>query len=63
MILTQYPFMHRDTQVNYFTSNLPASSFETDRKRFLGDNEYGTWANPLSLAAAGTEQLRGAARR
>ena len=48
-ILTQCAFMRRSTQVNYFTSNLPASSFETDRKRFLGDNEYGTWAAPLSL--------------
>jgi cellobiose phosphorylase len=48
-ILLQYPFMTRDTKVNYFTSNIPASSFETDRKQFLGDNEYGTWANPLAL--------------
>jgi len=48
-ILLQYPFMNRDTQVNYFTSNWPVSSFESDRKRFLGDNEYGTWARPLSL--------------
>ena len=48
-ILIQYPFMRRDTTINYFTSNLPASSFETDRARFLGDHEYGTWANPLGL--------------
>ena len=48
-ILIQYPFMYRDTQINYFTSNLPASSFDTDRAKFLGDNEYGTWASPLSL--------------
>lgn len=51
IVLIQYPFMLRDTKVNYFTSNLPASSFETDRKKFLGDNEYGTWADPLSLQA------------
>ncbi len=50
-ILTQYAFMQRDTQINYATSNVPASSFETDRKRFLGANEYGTWADPLSLHA------------
>jgi len=50
-VLIQYPFMFRDIKVNYFTSNLPAASFETDRKKFLGDNEYGTWANPLSLQA------------
>jgi cellobiose phosphorylase len=49
IVLAQYPFMHRDTQVNIFTSSRPASSFESDRRRFLGDNEYGTWANPLSL--------------
>jgi cellobiose phosphorylase len=49
VILVQYPFMNRERQVNYFTSNRPAASFETDRRRFLGDNEYGTWANPLSL--------------
>ncbi len=48
-ILVQYPFMYRDTKVNYLTSNLHASSFETDRKRFLGDNEYGTFRAPLSL--------------
>lgn len=48
-VLTQYPFMMRDIRVNYFTSNLEASSFETDRKRFLGENEYGTWAHPVSL--------------
>jgi len=60
--LIQYPFMHRDVRVNYFTSNLPASSFETDRKKFLGDNEYGTWANPLSLQndeLSNTQALRG----
>ena len=60
--LIQYPFMHRDTKQNYFTSNLPASSFETDRKKFLGDNEYGTWANPLSLQSdelSNTQALRG----
>jgi len=60
--LIQYPFMYRDSQVNYFTSNVPAASFETDRKKFLGDNEYGTWANPTSLQNAelsNTEALRG----
>ena len=48
-ILIQYPFMYRDTRINFFTSNQPASSFETDRKKFLGDNEYGTFRTPLSL--------------
>ena len=62
VVLIQYPFMNRDLQVNYFTSNLAVSSFETDRKKFLGRNEYGTWANPASLQSAelsNTEALRG----
>ncbi len=49
LTLVQYAFMRRETNVNFFTSNHPISSFESDRKRFLGDNEYGTWSNPLSL--------------
>ena len=62
LALIQYPFMFKDTKINYFTSNLPASSFETDRKKFLGANEYGTWANPLSLQVnelSNTEAHRG----
>ena len=61
-VLTQYPFMSRETRVNYFTSNYPVSSFESDRRRFLGENEYGSWANPLSLRQAELsdyEALRG----
>jgi len=61
-VLIQYPFMFRDIKINYFTSNLPASSFETDRKKFLGDHEYGTWANPISLQEeelCNTQALRG----
>ncbi len=61
-VLIQYPFMFRDNRVNYFTSNWPVSSFESNRKTFLGDNEYGTWANPLSLQRAelsNTEAQRG----
>jgi len=52
LTLIQYAFMRRETHVNFFTSNYPVSSFESDRKRFLGDNEYGTWSNPLSLQSA-----------
>lgn len=48
-ILIQYPFMTRDARINYLTSNLPASSFESDRKIFLGDNEYGSFRAPASL--------------
>lgn len=48
-ILTYFPFMTKDNRVNFLTSNLPASSFQTERKLFLGDNEYGSWAHPISL--------------
>jgi cellobiose phosphorylase len=60
-VMVQYPFMFRDTRINYLTSNLPASSYETDRKRFLGDNEYGTFRSPKSLLApelSNTDSLR-----
>ena len=49
LTLLQYAFMKKDTAVNYFTSNHPVSSFETDRSKFLGENEYGTFQSPLSL--------------
>jgi cellobiose phosphorylase len=49
LVLLQYAFMHRDTAVNYFTSNLPVSSFDTVRSVFLGGYEYGTWSHPLAL--------------
>jgi cellobiose phosphorylase len=52
LVLKQYAFMRRDTCINFFTSNHPVASWESDRKRFLGDNEYGTWAHPLALQAA-----------
>lgn len=48
-ILLQYPFMFKDIKVNYFSASLPTTSFETDRKRFLGEIEYGTWRSPRSL--------------
>ncbi len=51
-ILLEYPFMWRDFRQNYLTSNLPASSYETDRAQFLGAHEYGTFAHPLSLEQA-----------
>jgi cellobiose phosphorylase len=62
VVLVQYPFMFRDTRINYFTSNRQVSSFESDRRRFLGDNEYGTWASPLGLEKtelSNHEALRG----
>lgn len=61
-VLSQFPFMTKYTQVNYLASNRPASSFESDRKLFLGDNEYGAWARPLSLdqpELSNTEARRG----
>lgn len=61
-ILVQYPFMYKETKINYFTSNHAVSSFESDRRKFLGGNGYGTWANPLSLQEpelSNYEALRG----
>lgn len=48
-ILLQFPFMTRDTRINYMTSDLPASSYETDRRVFLGEHEYGSYELPRSL--------------
>ncbi len=62
LLLLQYAFMNKDRQVNYLTSNLPVSSFESDRKRFLGENEYGTFKAPLALLSdelGNYEALRG----
>ncbi len=62
LLLFQYPFMNRDRQVNCFSSNLPVASFESDRKVFLGENEYGTFGKPASLLKAeltNSEALRG----
>lgn len=50
-VLSQAPFMNKDTQRNFITANLPVSSFETDRRAFLGDNGYGGWTAPGALQA------------
>lgn len=49
VLLRQYAFMKKNYENNFFTSNYPVDSFQTDRKIFLGDNEYGSWKNPLEL--------------
>lgn len=49
VILTQYAWMKKESEVNFFSSNAPASSYETVRSSFLGNNEYGGWADPKSL--------------
>jgi cellobiose phosphorylase len=62
IILLQYPFMHKNSQVNFFTTDQLVTSFETDRQRFLGDNGYGSWSAPNSLAHSSLsnyEALRG----
>jgi cellobiose phosphorylase len=48
-LLTQYAFMKRGTAENFLTASMPFSSFESDRKVFLGDNEYGDFSAPLAL--------------
>jgi len=61
-LLIQYPFMLRDARINYLTSNRPASSFETNRRVFLGENEYGSFRRPLALLRpelGNTEAQRG----
>ncbi len=61
-VLIQYAFMNRDTQINYLAASLPVSSFDSERRTFLGENEYGTWADPLSLQGPelnDSEALRG----
>ncbi len=47
--LMQYAYMRKETDITFFSSNAPASSFETDRSRFLGQHEYNTWRMPGSL--------------
>jgi len=51
-ILAQFAFMNRDQRQTFLTATVPVSSFETDRRVFLGDNEYGTFQKPKSLEAA-----------
>jgi cellobiose phosphorylase len=62
VVLRQNAFMKSGSAENYFTASVPASSFETDRAVFLGDNEYGSWANPAGLEKMdlhNTEALNG----
>ncbi|MCB9495606.1 MAG: glycosyl transferase [Fibrobacteria bacterium] len=51
LVLEQYAFMKRDFAVNYTTASQPVSSFDTDRRKFLGQNEMGSFAKPLALLA------------
>lgn len=48
-VLVQYAYMKKDTALNYYTASGEISSYDTDRRVFLGNNEYGSFANPLSL--------------
>lgn len=60
--IAAYAFMKRDYAVNIFTADKKPVSWETERKRFLGDNEYGTWRRPLSLESetlSGKDSVRG----
>ena len=49
VVLKQSAFMKRASQRNFFTSNHPVDSFQTDRNIFLGSNGYGTWQAPEEL--------------
>ncbi|MDA3850904.1 MAG: glycosyl transferase [Spirochaetaceae bacterium] len=60
--LIQYAFMMRDIKWNYLVSNGEASSFETDRSKFLGKLGNGSWAAPGALEEkdlSNYEALRG----
>ncbi|MBN2803043.1 MAG: glycosyl transferase [Deltaproteobacteria bacterium] len=62
IVISQYAFMKKFTAVNYVTADRPVDSFEGDRKKFLGNNEYGSWSSPLSLfesSLGNSECLRG----
>ncbi|MGD8603493.1 MAG: hypothetical protein PVF49_02855 [Anaerolineales bacterium] len=62
LFLLQYPYMRRDSCVNYLVSTWPVDSFETDRQIFLGKNGYGTFRQPQSLISShlnNTEARRG----
>lgn len=48
-VILQYAFMKKDVEMNFFTANGEIDSFDSDRRVFLGNNEYGSWAHPLSL--------------
>lgn len=51
--LLQYPFLRKDGDVNYLSASAAVESFESDRKAFLGGNEYGTWRAPEALTSGG----------
>ncbi|QXO18319.1 GH36-type glycosyl hydrolase domain-containing protein [Vibrio ostreae] len=61
-VLEQYAFMKRDYAVNLMTADRPASSFDGDRQRFLGNRGYASWAAPQALnqpELTNSECLRG----
>lgn len=49
LVLRQFAFMRKAGRHNFFTSNAPVDSFESDRARFLGQAEYATWQEPGAL--------------
>ncbi len=61
-VLEQYAFMKRDYAVNLMTADRPATSFDGDRQKFLGNMGYGSWASPEKLFTdelGNSECLRG----
>jgi cellobiose phosphorylase len=62
LTIYQSAFMKKEGAPNFFTSNLPVDSFQTDREKFLGDNGYGSWKSPGELtreSLGNNEALRG----
>lgn len=60
MTLQQAAFMKKEMQLNFFTSNHPVDSFQSDREKFLGNMGYGSWRWPAELQ---NEQLSNAEAR
>jgi cellobiose phosphorylase len=48
-ILKQCAFMNLGRKENFFTSNYPISSFDSERTKFLGDYGFKGWAAPKTL--------------
>ncbi len=62
VILEQYAFMKKKYAVNLVTCDQVVSSFDSDRRKFLGNNEYGSWVYPLALEneeLTNSEAIRG----
>jgi cellobiose phosphorylase len=49
VILEQYAFMKKKYAVNYFTASMAPTSYDGDRRKFLGYNEIMGWVSPSTV--------------